>query len=63
MHATPFICGSPSVVETGIDGILRSTLDVHLPGKRPGCEPFWEAVFTLASQMHGYARQYRNFYV
>jgi hypothetical protein len=62
MHATPFVCGSPSVVETAIDGILRSSYGLCLPDKKPGYEPFWEAMFTPVSASGAYARQFRNFY-
>jgi hypothetical protein len=62
MHATPMVRGSPSIVETAIDGILRVSYGVCLGEKKPGCEPFWEAMFTAVSQAEQYARQFRNFY-
>jgi hypothetical protein len=63
MHATPCLCGSPSIVETLLDAVLRVGLGRCLPEKRDGIEPFWEAVFTPGSQMAGYGRQFRHLYV
>jgi hypothetical protein len=62
MHGTPLIRGTPSCLETLIDGVLRVRHGVCLPAKRPGIEPFWEAVFTPGSQMSVYADNFRHFF-
>lgn len=46
-HATPFMNGSPSIVENFLDGFLRSK-GVALPLKTG--EPFWHAIFWQDAQ-------------
>jgi hypothetical protein len=43
MHATPYYCGSPAVVESFIDAYLRADLYKRLTHKKR--EPFWDVIF------------------
>ena len=43
MHATPYVRGSPAIVESFYDAVLRAKLGKTLPPKIR--EPFWDAMF------------------
>lgn len=59
MHATPYANGTPSIVESTFDAILRAEFGRTFPLK--SAEPFWDALMAPADQPYTWDRLMRNF--
>ena len=64
MHGTPFQLGSPASIEALNDAVMRARFGKTIPQKRPGVEPFWEAMFAPpgVAGRDRFADVYRQFF-
>lgn len=64
MHGTPFQLGSPASIEAMNDAVMRMRFGKTMPPKRPGVEPFWEAMFAKPGQegLDQFVNVYRQFF-
>jgi hypothetical protein len=61
-HYTPNVRGTPAVVASMNDAIMRARFGVTFPPLQPGQEPFWEAIFSGAGGMNDFIAGFREYY-
>jgi hypothetical protein len=61
-HYTPNVRGTPAVVSSLNDAVLRERFGVTFPPLRTNTEPFWEAIFAGADGMDAFVRDFPSFY-
>ncbi len=61
-HYTPNVRGTPAVVSSLNDAVLRERFGVTFPPLRPNTEPFWEAIFAGADGMDTFIQDFPGYY-